>query len=31
MRTLFDQGGGSTGIVTNKMALARQFGVKQLQ
>lgn len=29
MRTQFDQGGGSTGIVTNKMAIARQFGVKQ--
>ena len=29
MRTQFDQGGGSTGILTNKMAIARQFGVKQ--
>ena len=26
MRTQFDQGGGSTGIVTNNMALAHQFG-----
>lgn len=29
MRSQFDQGGGSTGILTNKMAIARQFGVKQ--